>query len=63
MVVGAFPNDFIPVNSLYKDKIFERLKYCNKVKHGPMAKKFKVVVVSFQTKPKGIPPFLTLADQ
>ena len=58
---GASPNYFIPVGDLSKDHIFERLKYCNKVKHSPMATEVKVVVVSFQNTPKGMPPFFTLS--
>ena len=33
---GASPNDFIPIGGLPKEHIFERLKACKKVKHGPM---------------------------
>ena len=61
IVGGASPNDFIPVDGLLKVQIFERLKYFNKCKHGPMATEVKVVVVSFQNTPKGMPPFFTLS--
>ena len=61
IVVGASPNDFIPVGSLLKEQIFESLKDCNKGKHGPMVAEVKVVVVSFQNTPKGVPPFFTLS--
>ena len=60
IVGGASPNDFIPVNGLLKEQIFEHLKECNKVKHGPMATEVKVFVVYFQKTPKGMPPFFTL---
>ena len=60
IVGGASPNDFIPIGGLSKEQIFERLKECNKGKHGPKATYIKVVVVSFQDTPKGMPPFFTL---
>ena len=60
IVGGASPNDFIPVGGLSKEQIFERLKECNKSKHGPMETEVIVVVVSFQNTPKGMPPFLLL---
>ena len=57
---GASPNDFITVDGLSKEKIFERLKECNKGKHGPKATYIKVVVVSFQDTPKGMPQYFAL---
>ena len=61
IVGGASPNDFIPIGGLSKEQIFERLKECNKGKHGPMATEVKVVVVYFQNTPKGMPHFFSLA--
>ena len=61
IVGGVYPNDFIPVGGLLKEQIFERLKECNKVKHGPMATEVKVVVVYFQNTPKVMSPFFTLS--
>ena len=52
--------NFIPVNSLPKEHIFERLKECNKGKHGPIGTEVKVVVFSFHNTPKGMPKFFTL---
>ena len=63
IVGGASPNDFIPIDGLSKIQIFERLKECNKDKHGPMATEVKVVVVSFQDTTEVMPIFLTLASQ
>ena len=57
IVVGVSPNDFILVEGLLKEQIFESLKECNKGKHGTMATEVKVTVVSLQNTPKGIPPF------
>ena len=54
-VGGASPNDLIPVGGLSKERIFERLKECNKGKQGPMVIEVKVVVVSFQNTTKGMP--------
>ena len=52
IVGGASPNDFIPVDGLSKEQVFERLKACNKGKHGPMKTEVKVVVVYFHNTPK-----------
>ena len=61
---GASHDDFIPFGGLSKDQIFERLKECNKGKHGPMAIEVNFVVLSFQNRPKGMSPFfLFLANQ
>ena len=58
---GASLNYFIPVGDLSQYHIFERLKDCNKVKHGTLATEVKVVVVSFQNTPKVMPLFFTLS--
>ena len=57
---GASNNYFIPFYGLSEEQTFERLKECNKGKNGPVATEVKVVVVSFQNTPKGMPPFLLL---
>ena len=58
IVGGASHNDFIPVDVLSKEQIFERLKECNKGKHRLTITEVKDVVFYFQNTPKGMPKFL-----
>ena len=52
IVGGASLNGFIPVNGLSKNQIFERLKECNKGKHGPMETEVKVFLFPLRTNQK-----------
>ena len=60
IVDDAFTNDYISVEDLTKEHIFEQLEECNKGKHGTMATEVKVVVIFFQNRPTGMSPFSLL---